>query len=146
VSIISIIIVIVGSSFLFKYQINQDFIDEEIYPVDAVKYIKENINIDEMRIFNEYNFGSYLLHHDIPVFIDSRADLYVSEFSGMEYDVFDDYHFSPSNYADVYDFYDITHILIYKDDENAIYDVMKDDKNYNILYEDEYFIFYERLV
>ena len=41
--------------------------------------MSENINVDEMRIFNEYNFGSYLLLNDIPVFIDSRADLYTKE-------------------------------------------------------------------
>lgn len=28
------------------------------------------------RIFNDYNFGEALIYHDIPVFFDSRADLY----------------------------------------------------------------------
>ena len=33
-----------------------------------------------------------------------------------------------------------------KNDDNAIYNVLKKDEDYNILYEDDYFIFYERLV
>ena len=145
VAIISFVIVIIGSGIITNYQLNQDFVNEEYYPIKAVEYIKENIDIDEMRIFNEYNFGSYLLHHDIPVFIDSRADLYTAEFNGLSYDIFDDYHYSPSNYTEVFKFYDITHVLIYNNDENAIYNAMKNDNNFNILYEDDHFVLYERL-
>ena len=114
VAIASFVIVIIASFLLTNYHIKKTFIDEELYPVNAVKYIKENINIDEMRIFNEYNFGSYLLLNDIPVFIDSRADLYTKQFSGFEFEVFDDYHYSTSNYPEKFDFYGITHVLIYK--------------------------------
>lgn len=145
-AITSFIVVLIGSGLLLSYQLSQPFVDDEVYPVEAVKYIKENINVDEMRIFNEYNFGSYLLHHDIPVFIDSRADLYTSEFSGLNHDILDSYHYSPSNYKGVFEFYDITHILIYNDKDNAIYKVMKDDENYKVLYEDDYFTLYERLM
>lgn len=35
-----------------------------------------------MKLFNEYNYGSYLLYKGVPVFIDSRADLYAPEFNG----------------------------------------------------------------
>ena len=38
--------------------------------------------MSSMRLFNEYNYGSYLLYEGIPVFIDSRADLYAPEFNG----------------------------------------------------------------
>jgi len=148
VAVISFIVVIVGSSLIANYQLSDDFVDEEMYPIEAVKYIKENINIDEMKIFNEYNFGSYLLHHDIPVFIDSRADLYTSEYSGWENDIFDDYHFMPSHYQEKFEFYDITHVLIYKelnDEVNPFYTILSHDSNYKTLYEDERFILYEKL-
>ena len=137
------IVVGIASFLLFKFQNKQEFVDEELYPVDAVKYIKENIDIDEMRIFNEYNFGSYLLLNDIPVFIDSRADLYTKQFSGFDFDVFDDYHYINSNYPEKFDFYGITHILLYKED-NVLCTTLKNNKNYTILYEDEYFAFFER--
>jgi len=148
VAIISCLIVLIGSSIIFSFQLKKDYIDPEFYPVEAVKYIKENINIDEMRIFNEYNFGSYLLHHDIPVFIDSRAELYTSEYSGLEYDIFDDYHYMASHYQEKFEFYDITHVLIYKefkDEVNPLYTAIKDDASYKTLYEDEHFIFYEKV-
>lgn len=144
--ITSYVVVVFGSLLLLTYQLKQPFVDDEMYPVEAVKYIKENIDIDEMRIFNEYNFGSYLLHHDIPVFVDSRADLYTAEFSGLSHDILDDYHYSPSNYNSIFEFYDITHILIYNDKDNEIYKAMKDDDKYKILYEDDFFTLYERLV
>ena len=34
-----------------------------------------------MKIYNEYNYGSYLLFRGIPVFIDSRCDLYTKEYT-----------------------------------------------------------------
>lgn len=148
VIVISYILVIIASSLLANYQLSEDFIDDEAYPVEAVKYIKENIDIDKMRIFNEYNFGSYLLHHDIPVFIDSRADLYTSPYSGLDYDMFDDYHYITSNYRLKFEFYDITHVLIYKNIGKKIsgfYSLLKSDENYKVLYEDDNFVFYERL-
>ena len=106
--------------------------------------IKENIDISKARIFNDYNFGSYLLFYDIPVFIDSRADLYTKQFSGFNYDIFDDYEFIVGNYQEKFDFYNITHVLIYKEN-NPLYMTLKTNSNYNTLYEDEYFVFYERL-
>ena len=90
--VISIILVIIFSGILFSLNLSKNFVDDELYPVEAVKYIKENIDVNKMRIFNEYDFGSYLLLHDIPVFVDSRADLYTSPYSGLDYDILDDYH------------------------------------------------------
>lgn len=138
------IVAIVVSGLLFNMHLNDEHIDTEFYPIDAVTYIKENINIDEMRIFNEYNYGSYLLFNDIPVFIDSRADLYTKQFSGFDYDIFDDYTYMITNYQEKFDFYGITHVLIYKKNQ-LFYNTLQNNDNYKILYEDEYFVFFERL-
>ena len=45
-----------------------EFIDTNFYPVDATIYIKENLDYQNIRLFNEYNYGSYLLFNDILVF------------------------------------------------------------------------------
>ena len=148
VAIASFVFVIIISALVANFQLSMDFIDEKMYPVEAVKYIKENIDVDKMKIFNEYNFGSYLLHHDIPVFIDSRADLYTSEYSGFDYDIFDDYFYVVSNYQEKFEFYGITHVLIYKElygEENPFYMLLQKNSNYKVLYEDDYFVFYEIL-
>ncbi len=127
-----------------KEKMKDEYVDKKFYPVEGVKYLKENVDIDSMRIFNEYNFGSYLLLNDIPVFIDSRADLYTKEFSGLSYDIFDDYAHINSNYRDLFKFYNITHILIYKN--TLLNSTIDKYENYNKLYEDDDFILYERIV
>ena len=47
-----------------------------------------------------------------------------------------------SNYTEKFDFYDITHVLLYKN--NSLNNTLKTDSNYNVLYEDKYYVFYER--
>ena len=144
VIIISFIVVTAFTTFIVNYrQLKEPYVDKKLYPVDAVKYIKENINIDDMRIFNEYNFGSYLLLNDIPVFIDSRADLYTKQFSGLDYDILDDWKNIVANYQEKFTFYNITHVLISKKD-NPLYYLFEKDRNFTNLYEDKYFILYER--
>ena len=143
--LIPLIVIIVSlSTYLFTNQLKKDYIDKTLYPVDATTYIKKNIDTTNMRLFNDYNFGSYLLLNDIKVFIDSRADLYTKPFSSYKYDIFDDYTYVVNQYNQTFDFYNITHILIYKENNN-LYNILSKDNNYKSLYEDKYFILYERL-
>lgn len=145
VAIGSFLIVIIFSGFMFNTLLSKDFIDKKLYPVEAVKYIKENFDVNEIRIFNEYNFGSYLILNDIPVFIDSRADLYTKQFSGFDYDIFDDFYYLLYNYEKTFEFYDITHVLMYKKDDSQFYNMLNSNRGYKVLYEDEHFAFFERL-
>ena len=141
---ISFAVVIIFAILMLIHQNKYDYIDKKTYPVDVLKYIKDNVDIDNARIFNDYNFGSYLLLNDIPVFIDSRADLYTKQFSGFDYDIFDDYMRIAGNYQEKFKFYGITHVLIYKE-KNDLYEAIKIDPNYKKLYDDKYFAFYEKL-
>ena len=76
------LIIIVGISYLIgKDKFDDKIIDETSYPVGAAEYIKNNLDLNNIRLYNEYNYGSYLLFQGIPVFIDSRADLYAPEFN-----------------------------------------------------------------
>ena len=136
--------VIIVSGLMLNFHLKKEFINSKLYPVEAVKYIKENIDINEMRLFNEYNFGSYLILNDIPVFIDSRADLYTKQFSGFEYDIFDDFTYIVNNYQEKFEFYDITHVLVYKN-KTSFYNLLRNDNNYKILYEDDVFVLFEKL-
>ncbi len=142
IPIILLIVSVTYSVYTFKNEMTNKYIDDTFYPVEMVKYIKENVDIDKMRLFNDYNSGSYILLNDIPVFIDSRADLYTKEFSGYDYDIFDDYMNVTKNYKDVMEFYNITHLLLYKD-----YDldtILYHDSDYTLLKEDDTFRFYEK--
>lgn len=143
-AILTIIFVAILSTSMFLDNLKTDYVDEEAYPVAAVKYIKENLDVENIRIFNHYNNGSYLMLNDIPVFIDSRLDVYCSEFNDT--DIFYDFiqvSTGNKNYNEIFEKYDFTHILLKPDDKAQQY-ICK-DSNYNIIFEDENYILYEKL-
>ena len=141
-------IVILLSYHFAKPKFNDKFIDERSYPVAACDYILENINLEDAKFYNEYNYGSYLLFRGIPVFIDSRADLYAPEFSGKEDDIFMDF-INTSNigvfYEETFEKYGITHVITYKNSKMNMIIVKTQDENYKELYADDYFVIYERI-
>ena len=139
--IVVILLLIVTSMFTFGSEIKEKYIDTREYPVEMVKYIKDNLDYKNMRVYNEYNTGSYLLLNDIKVFIDSRSDLYMKEFN-KDCHVFDDYKDMPYNYKYVLDKYDFTHILISNRDKlNVILEYLPE---YKIIKQDNYFVLYEK--
>ena len=134
-----------------KGKVDDKYVNPSSYPVDAAEYIKENLDLSSIRLYNEYNYGSYLLFQDIPVFIDSRADLYTPEFNKTEdypegRDIFTDY-IKTSNisryYETTFDKYDITHIILYKNAKLSML-LSKDTEGYTRIYADDNFVIYER--
>lgn len=134
--------------YLAKDKVDDKYIDESSYPVQACDYILKNIDLGKARFYNEYNYGSYMLFRGIPVFIDSRADLYAPEFSGKSDDIFMDFIETSGIakfYEDIFKKYDITHVITYENSKmNMIIEKTK-DPNYKQLYKDDYFVVYERL-
>ena len=144
-----IISIVLGMSYYFyEPKQNDEYIDESAYPVQACDYILENIDLTTARFYNEYNYGSYLIYRGILVFIDSRADLYAPEFSGKEDDIFMDFIDVSSIgvfYEDIFEKYNITHLIMYKDAKINMIIEETNDPNYKQLYSDKYFVVYERL-
>lgn len=131
-----------------KTKVDDDFVSTKSYPVAACDYILENIDLKDARFFNEYNYGSYMLFRGIPVFIDSRADLYAPEFSGKEEDIFSDFINTSGLskfYEDTFEKYNITHVILGKKTKINNIIVKTKDKNYKELYSDDNFVIYERL-
>lgn len=153
--IFTVLIVILLSILLYRGKERDHFVNERSYPVQASDFILENLDINNIRLFNEYNYGSYLLYRGIPVFIDSRADLYAPEFNGTKNeegkwegrDIFSDY-INVSNISTYYEEkmvkYDITHVIIGKNTKLNMF-LSRDDK-YIELYSDDYFVVYERII
>ena len=147
--IFTILVVIFVSFILYKGKIGNAFVNPKSYPIEASNYILENIDIENMHLFNEYNYGSYLLFRGIPVFIDSRADLYAPEFNGTENqegrDIFTDY-MNISNlstyYENQFEKYDITHVITGKRTKLNMF--LSRDDHYKELYADDNFVVYER--
>ena len=132
---------IVGTS-IFVYNINykEAFINEQIYPVSMVYYMEKNLDMDKVRLYNEYDFGSYLIYKDIPVFIDSRSDLYTKSFNNKT-DIFNECMKITENYGRIFKKYDITHILIYKD--TNLNQILAASPNYDLVHKEGRFMLYE---
>lgn len=154
--IVIILIVFCMSYVSYKPNLKASYINTSSYPVDACKWIKENLDYKNIRIYNDYNYGSYMLFEDIPVFIDSRCDLYTPEFNGKydkkekKYkgrDIFTDFLniSSISTYYDTkFDEYKVTHVITKKNSKLKML-ISRDDK-YKEIYSDSNFVIYERLV
>ncbi len=148
--VITLIIIIVCSYGIYSDIKDDEYIKVKDYPVNASNYILEeaengNLNLETMKLYNDYNYGSYLLYRGIPVFIDSRADLYSPEFNeGIN--IFSDY-MNISNISSYYETkfeeYEITHVMMYKNSKLNM--IISRDVNYKKLYGDDYFVLYERL-
>ena len=152
--IIVILITALVTLYFVRPKLKYKYVDANTYPVEAAEWIKENLDLDNIRLYNEYNYGSYLLYQGIPVFIDSRADLYAPEFNGTRNedgtysgrDIFSDYINTSSigvYYENTFDKYDITHIIVYKNSKVNM--LVSRDENYKNLYSDDRFVIYERL-
>lgn len=150
VVIIALIVLMGLTSYSYiKPKLDDTYVSTKSYPVAACDYILENIDLDSARFYNEYNFGSYMLFRGIPVFIDSRADLYAPEFNGnKDKDIFSDFINTSGIskfYEDTFEKYNITHILIFKNSKVNMIITKTHDKNYKELYSDDNFVIYERL-
>ena len=146
--IFMICIMLLLSYHFYEPKQNDTYIDETAYPVQACDYILENIDLGTAKFYNEYNYGSYMIYRGIPVFIDSRADLYAPEFSGKKEDIFMDFIDTSSIgtfYEDTFEKYGITHVITYKNSKMNMIIKKTKDPNYKELYEDKYFTIYERL-
>ena len=146
IGILVISIMMFSLSYYFaKDKINDKFVDEKAYPVQAADFILQYIDLGTAKFYNEYNYGSYLIFRGIPVFIDSRADLYAPEFSGKEEDIFSDFIDTSSMgkfYGDIFEKYGITHVIAYENSKvNMVITKIK-DPNYVQLYKDDHFVIY----
>lgn len=151
---ISVILILCISLLLLKPKMNDKFVDENSYPVKACDFILENLDVNNIKLYNEYNYGSYLIYRGIPVFIDSRADLYSPEFNGTKNeekkyegrDIFSDF-LNISNIGTFYESkfreYGITHLIMGKNTKLNL--LISREDNYKLLYQDNNFVIYERL-
>ena len=147
--VITIALVVLICFVFIKPKINDKFIDERKYPVAAAEWMLENLDVKNIKLYNEYNYGSYLLFRGIPVFIDSRADLYAPEFNKKDgeegRDIFSDYINISSigtYYETKFEKYGITHVIVVNNAKLNMF--LSRDENYKQLYKDDNFVIYER--
>ena len=146
---------IIGSTNIIKPVLRESYVDSNDYPVEASDWILSNLDIENIRLYNEYNYGAYLLYRGIPVFIDSRCDLYSPEFNGTYNKEFKSYDgqdiFSDAlniaglavDYKVKFEEYDISHIILYQNSKLAM--VLENDSDYERIYYEDNFKIFKRL-
>lgn len=153
-------IVIIISIQDFKPKINEQYYTNQDYPIYAAEWIKENLDYKNIKLFNEYNYGSYLIYEGIPVMIDSRCDLYTPQYNTKTgnpadgQDIFMDVQnvaTGDAKYNEVFDQYGITHVITYSD--SSLNKKLKSDSDYKKIYpttleqkmQDDRFVIYEKI-
>lgn len=153
-TILTVLTIIAICMALCKNKKDDKYVNVSSYPVEAAQFIKNNLDIEHIRLFNEYNYGSYLIFEGIPVFIDSRADLYAPEFNEHvnengqveKRNIFSDFINISSistDYNYKFRYYKITHVILGKSTKLNML-ISKDDK-YKSIYSDSYFVIYEKI-
>ena len=143
--LLGIIIIILTSTNELLTNISKEYVDYLSYPIKATDYIINNLEPNNMRIYNHFNFGSYLEYKGIKAFIDSRSEVYTPEFN-KECTVLQDWRDTSQldiNYNEIFNKYEITHVLLYSDEPLENY--IKYDSKWKYIYQDNSFILYERI-
>lgn len=152
-------IVIIISIQNIKPKLDEQYYYNNDYPIKAAKWMKENLDVQNIKLFNEYNYGSYLIYEGIPVMIDSRCDLYTPQYNTKTgkvedgRDIFMDVQniaTGTDDYKKTFKKYGITHVITFSD--SRLSKKIKNDSDYKKIYpiteeekEDENFVIYKRL-
>lgn len=123
--IIIFIIILVPYSFTLK----------NFYPEskEAIDYLAKNYNTENMRLYINFNDGSYAFYKEIKVNIDPRAEVYLKK-SNHKSDIYKEYdslQANEINYKKYLDKYKFTHLLVGKDD--LLYKKLREDSHNHTL-------------
>jgi len=132
------------SIYLFSEQAKKQYVDDLTYPIAETDYILRKLDYKNIRIWTHYNFGSYLELYGIPVFIDSRAEMFIEQMNeGCT--VLEDWINTSDgkvHYKQTFEKYGITHVLVYNTETINLY--LQEDTNYRLLYRSTIFSLYEK--
>lgn len=93
---------------------------------DMIQYLKEKENLV---LYNSYNLGGYLIYKDIPVFIDSRADIYI------DCNFNDVCQIEKGYQPDLLEKYNFNAFII--ENKSGAYSYLKNNDNYELYMQDE---------
>ena len=122
-------------------ELKENLVPNTVYPKEASEFILKELDYKNIRLYNDYNFGSYLLFKGIPVYIDSRADLYTKEFNGKKDIMEETAEYAYYSYPEILKENEITHIIT--NESNNIVFMYDKDEHLNQIYKDDYFVIYE---
>ena len=142
-SLVFIVLIVSYSSINISSKLLDDYVDTLSYPVYACDYINRFIDKDNMRIYNTFNYGSYIEYKGIKAFIDSRSGMFSEEFNDTTVlEDFNNINGGVKHYRDVFNKYDINYVLINNGNLISVY--IADDEEWNMIYNDDGFSLYEK--
>lgn len=143
--------VVVGTLFLIVISINviqasrNELVPKQDYPVELADYILENVDMSKMKLYNDFNYGSYLEFKGIKTFLDSRSEVFCEEFN-PSCTVLKDWYWTytgEKDYKECFEKYDITHIAIQT--SSSLSHKLEEDENWKIIYSDVFWKLYENV-
>ena len=135
------IVIVIGLSSNMVTRIREKYVNEKKYPVGAVNFIKENLDYKNLKIYNSFNYGSYLELSGIPAFVDSRSEIFTEEFNNVT--ILKDWLETSRgniNYNDTFEKYKIDYAIV--EDKEIINTYISVDENYEKVFDDETFSIY----
>ena len=139
--LVAIILIVMRRFLLFS----SEYVPENTYPIQAVEYLKENMT-EDTRIFNAYEWGSYLMLNDIKVYIDSRCDLYTEEYSGVT--VATDYNKitgCAKDWRGLVEKYNINAFLIQVKENESLSTLLTESTDFKEVYRDDVAVIYTKV-
>lgn len=136
--------ILIISICMLPTQLSKEYVRESKYPIYATKWIKENLDYKNIRMWNNFDWGSYLELNGIKVFLDSRSGMYtVQENKGCT--VLQDWLSvtrGSVHYQEIFDKYNINYVLV--ENSELLNTFISKDYNYKIIYQDNLFTLYEK--
>ena len=135
------IVIVIGLSSNMVTRIREKYVNEKKYPVEAVNFIKENLDYKNLKIYNSFNYGSYLELSGIPAFVDSRSEIFTEEFNNVT--ILKDWLETSRgnvNYNDTFAKYEIDYAIV--EDKEIINTYISAHENYEKVFDDETFSIY----
>ena len=101
---------------------------------------KENI-----KLYTDFDDGAYAEYRGIKTYIDARAEIFLKSFNHQT-DIFYEFYLVHEGKIDFKEFlnkYQFTHLLVKKD--SYIYSYLKLNKDYQIFYQQENYVIFQKL-
>ncbi len=138
---IFVILLVVIEIFSTKITLGEEgYVPKSSYPVEATKWIKENLDYENIRIYNSYECGSYIAFEGIPIFIDSRAELFDTKDVTVLREIYDMINMK-MKCQELFEKYDLEYAVVSR--YESIYKCVSENKDYTEIYNDENFEIYK---
>ena len=120
-----------------------DYVPNEMYPVTICDYIVDNLNENNLRIYNGFNYGSYLEFRGIKSFIDSRSGMFSKEFNDVS--ILEDWykaHTEEGTFKEILEKYDINYVITLNTDLENKY--LENNNDWKVINKSENYKLYEK--